>query len=91
MLGGSGDKKCKGVKKCIAKKTPDFEDYKQYLVANWNMFRKQLLFQNKLHKVHTVEVNKLALSRDNDKQVVQSNGMSTWVYGHEEASATDVV
>ena len=28
-LGGSGDKKCDGVKKCVMKKTLDFEDYKQ--------------------------------------------------------------
>ena len=28
-LGGSGDKNCKGVKKCIMKKTLDFKDYKQ--------------------------------------------------------------
>ena len=28
-LGGSGNKKCKGVKKGIVKKTLDFEDYKQ--------------------------------------------------------------
>ena len=29
MLSESGDKKCKGVKKCIMKKTLDFEDYRQ--------------------------------------------------------------
>ena len=43
-LGGSGDKKCKGVKKCIVKKTLDFEDCKQYLLASHNAFRKQLMF-----------------------------------------------
>ena len=67
MLGRSENKKCKGVKKCVMKKMPDFEDYKQSLLGGWNTFRKQLLFQNKLHKVHTVEINKLALSRDNEK------------------------
>ena len=76
MLGGSGNKRCKGVEKCIMKKMLDFEDYKQCLLAGWNAFRKQLLFQKKVHEVHTIEVNKLALSRDNDKQVIQ-NGMST--------------
>ena len=33
MLRGSEDKRCKGVKECIMKKMPDFEDYKQYLLA----------------------------------------------------------
>ena len=71
------------------KKTLDFEDYKQYLLAGQTAFRKQLLFWNKLHKVHTIEVNKLALSRDDDKQVVQRDGESTLAYGHKEASAMD--
>ena len=62
ILGGGGDKKCKGVKKCIMKKSLDFEDYKQCLLAGWNTFRKLLLFRNKLHKVHTIEVNKLTLT-----------------------------
>ena len=64
---GSGDKNCKRVKKCIVKRTLDFNDYKQCLLAGQNAFRKQLLFHNKLHEVYMVEVNKLALSRDNDK------------------------
>ena len=38
-----------------------------------------------------VEVNKLALSRDDDKQVIQSNGVSMLAYGHKEVSATDVL
>ena len=33
MLSGSQDKKCMGVKKCVMKKTSDFEDYKQCLLA----------------------------------------------------------
>ena len=33
MLNGSIRKKCKGVKKCVLKKTLDFEDYKQCLFA----------------------------------------------------------
>ena len=52
VLDGSGDKKYKGVKKCIVKKMLDFEDYKQYLTVGQNAFWKQLLFQNKLHEVH---------------------------------------
>ena len=45
-------------------------------------FRRRLLFHNKLHEVHTVEVNKLALSRNDDKQVIQSDGVSTLAHGH---------
>ena len=69
----------------------DFEDYKQCLLAGWNMFWKQLMFWNKKHKVYMVEVNKLALSRDDDKRVIQSDGGSLLAYGHKEASAANVV
>ena len=81
-INGSGKRKCKGVKKCVMKKLPDFDDYKQCLFVGENMYWKQLTFWNELHKVHVVEVNKSALSSDDDKQVVQSNGMSTLSHGH---------
>ena len=71
MLGGSGDKKC------TMKETLDFEDYKQCLLAGENSFKKQLLLENKLHEVGTIEVKKLSFSRDDDKQVVLSDDMST--------------
>ena len=72
-LGGSCGKKCKGVKKCIVKKMLNFDDCKQCLFAGRHTFRKQLLFLNRLHEVHTIEVNKLALSRNDDKRVIQSD------------------
>ena len=56
-LSGKEDKKCKGVKKCIVKKTLAFEDYKQCLFAGKNALRKQ---HNKLREVNMVAVNQLA-------------------------------
>ena len=79
MLNGGGDKKCKGVKRCVVKKMLDFDDYTQCLLAGQNAFRKQLLLQNKLQGVHTTEVNKIALSRNNNKRVIQKDGVSTLV------------
>ena len=63
---GGGDKKCKGVKKCLVKKNLSFEDYKHCLFYSSTTYRRQLMFQNRLHEVHTVEVNKVALSSDDD-------------------------
>ena len=59
-LSGTDGKKCKGAKKCIMKKMLDFEDYKQCLFAGKKAFWNQLLFENNLQEVHTIEVNKLA-------------------------------
>ena len=58
ILSGSGDKKCKGVKKFVVKKMLDFDDYKHCLFTDAgqseNMYWKQLIFQNRLHEVHMV-------------------------------------
>ena len=76
-LSGRGDKKCKGIKKCVLKETLSFNNYKHWLSSTTeNAYNKQLMFWNKLHEVHTVEVNKVALSRDDDKRIVQSNCVS---------------
>ena len=63
-LFGSEDKKCKEVKMYIVKKTLNFEDYKQCLLAGQKAFRTQLMFQNENHEVHTTEVNKLTFYQD---------------------------
>ena len=80
-LCGRGGKKCKGIKKCIVKKMLNFGDYKQCLLLGRHEFHKQLLFQNKLQEVHMVEVNKLALSRNDNNRVIQSDGVSTLAHG----------
>ena len=56
-------KQCKGIKKCVVKKTLDFDDYKKYLFnpgKSKSIYRSQLMFRNRKHEVHTVEVNKVA-------------------------------
>ena len=61
-LDGEEDKKCKGIKKCIVKKTLTFEDYKNCLLNLKDVYRSQLMFRSTNHEVHTVEVNKVALN-----------------------------
>ena len=65
----SEPKKCKGIKKCVVKKTISFEDYKRCLLEGRNIHRSQLMFRSKKHNVRTLEVNKLALSREDDKRI----------------------
>ena len=68
-LGGLEDKKCKGIKKCIVKKTLTFEDYKTCLFSDSTEYRSQLMFRSSRHEVHTIEVNKVTLNRDDDKRI----------------------
>ena len=65
-LDGLEDKKCKGIKKCVVKKTLAFEDYKTCLFNDSTEYRLQLMFRSTKHEVHTIEVNRVALNRDDD-------------------------
>ena len=76
-LDGEEDKKCKGIKKCAVKKTLMFEDYKNCLLNPKAVYRSQLMFRSTNHEVHTVDVNKVALNRDDDKQISKRDGIST--------------
>ena len=76
QLDGSEDKKCKGIKKCVVKKTLTFEDYKNCLLNPTNVFLSQLVFRSTKHEVHTIEVNKVTLNRDDDKRISKRDGIS---------------
>ena len=54
VLDGSEDKKCKGIRKCIVKKTLTFEDYKTCLFCDSTKYRSQLMFTLAKHEVHTL-------------------------------------
>ena len=79
--GGSESKKCKGIKKCVVKKRISFEDYKNCLFSRETSFRSQLMFRSSKHKVKTLEVNKLALSRDDYKHITV-NGINSLAREH---------
>lgn len=44
--------------------------------------KKMLVFQSKKHNISTVNVNKLALSCEDDKRQICTNGKDTLPYGH---------
>ena len=85
-LDGLEDKKCKGIKKCVVKKTLTFEDYKTCLFSDSTEYRSQLMFRSNKHEVHTIEVNKVALNRDDDKRISRKDGISTFSRGHKDLS-----
>ena len=83
---GSEDKKCKGIKKCIVKKTLTFEDYKACLFSDSTEYRSQLMFRSSKHEVHSIKVNKVALNRDDDKRISKRDGISMFARGHKDLS-----
>ena len=80
-VGPSESKKCKGIKKCMVKKAISFEDYKNCLFSGEASYRSQLMFRSLKHEVRMLEVNKLALSRDDDKRITV-DGMASLTRGH---------
>ena len=66
-VGDSEHKRCKGIKKCMVRKTISFEDYKNCLLSRDGAYRSQVMFRSMKHEIKTLKVNKLALSRDDDK------------------------
>ena len=80
-VGNSEPKKCKGIKKCVVKKMISFDDYKTCLFSREWSHRSQLLFRSRKHEVKTLEVNKLALSREDDKRIT-INGVVSYARGH---------
>ena len=79
--GSAESKKCKGIKKCIVCKTIRFEDCKACLFGGGSSYRSQSMFRSLRHEVKTLEVNKLALSRDIDKRITV-NRINSLARGH---------
>ena len=90
-LDGMEDKKCKGIKKCVIKKTLTFEDYKACLFNPDAIYRSQLMLRLSKHEVHTIEVNKVALNRDDDKRISKRDGISTLARGHKSLSWSPIL
>ena len=80
-VGKEEPKKYNRIKKCIVKKTISFDDYKRCLFEGTTIHRNQLMFRSRKHKVKTLEVNKLALSREDDKRI-SIDGITSLAMGH---------
>ena len=84
-------KECKGIKKCIVKKTLMFKDYKNCLFNDSTEYRSQLMFRSIKHNIFTLEVNKVALNRDNDKRISKEDEISTLAQGHRALSWSPIL
>ena len=79
---GKEDKKAKGTKKCIIKKMIKFNDYKKCLLNDKVMLKPQQRFISNKHDVYTENINKIALSNNDDKRIVLSNKITSYPYGY---------
>ena len=75
-------KKTKGTKKCVVNKMSRFEGYKKCLFSNGKVLKSQLRFKSENHEVYTENINKIALSCDDDKRIVTSDRITSYPYGY---------
>ena len=74
------EKKCKGVKKAVVRKSIKFEDSKKCLLDE---FRRTInTIRSHQHEVYSERVNKGALSREDDKRIILQDGIHTLAHGH---------
>ena len=84
MDDGSNHTKAKGTKQCVIKQKLMFENYKDCLFNNKAVYRSQEIFNSYYHDVYTEEVNKIALSSNDDKRLQTFNKITTYPYGTSE-------
>ena len=69
MDNGNSHKKAKETKKSVIKRVLKFNDYKDCLLNNEIILKSQQRFKIEAHNVYTEEVNKIALSGNDDKRL----------------------
>jgi len=78
----SEHKKCKGVRENVVKNRITHDDYKNCLLNREEQMRKMNVIRSHFHDVCTEEVNKVALSTEDDKRVIMEDGIHTKAFGH---------
>ena len=79
---GEDHKKCKGIKKNIIKKAITHDDYKECLFSKREEMRKMVIIRSEKHELYTQQINKVALSAEDDKRIIMEDRISTLAYGH---------
>ena len=80
MDDGRNDKKAKGTRKCVIKRRLKFNDYKDCLLNNEIILKSQQRFKSERHDVYTDEINKIALSSNDDKRFQTFNRITSYPY-----------
>ena len=76
------DKKAKGTRKCVIKRMIKFNDYKNCLLKD------EVILKSYTRKdVYTENINKIALSNNDDKRIVSSDKITSYPYGYKGKNA----
>ena len=59
----------------------NFNDYKNCLLKDEMILKSQQRFISKKHDVYTENINKIALSNNDDKRIVSLDKITSYLYG----------
>ena len=79
--GSNQKKKAKGTEKFVIKHKLIFENYKDCLLNNKTVYRSQERFKSYYHVMYTEEVNKIALSSNDDKRLQTPYRITAYPFG----------
>ena len=75
------EKNAKRTKKCIINKELTLENYKESVLKNKTIAKSQLRFKSDPHNVCTEEINKIAISSNDDNRLQTFDGITTYPIG----------
>ena len=81
MNDGINKKKAKGTKKCVIKRELKFNNYYDPRFENKNILESQQRFTSDHHTIYTEEINKIAISSNDDKRIQTYDKITTYPYG----------
>ena len=76
------DKKAKGTKKYVIKRELKFNNYKDCLLNDKVVLKPQQRFKSERHDVYIENVNKFALSSNDDKRLIALDKITSYSYGY---------
>ena len=76
------EEKCKGVKKSVIRKKICHEDFKNCLFSDIPQMRTMNVIRHRKHDLFTEQINKIALSANDDKRVILEDKVRTLAIGH---------
>ena len=81
MDANTKNKKAKRTKKFVIKKTLKFNSYDDCLFNNKPILQSQQRFKSESHNLYTEQINKIALSNNDDKRLQTFDRITTYLYG----------
>ena len=66
----------------LQKRSIQFDDYRECQFSRQEQHRKMNVIRSHCQEIYTEEINKIAISSDDDKRLIMADGKHTLAYGN---------